>query len=504
MPFVPLPIEQWLPDTPDLDDKGITVARNCVPRSSSSYGPLPSLAASGVSALPERVIGAYMFFDAERNPHLFVGTNSTLQHLQAGDAAFTDVSLATYDAAITNPWFLTSYGEGIIATNGVDVPQLFTVGVDSTFTNLAANAPIGKYVCSVRDFVMFGNLTEDGVSYPQRLRWSAIGNPSNYPDIGSNDAAELQSDAQDLKASLGHIQGMAANLQSADIAIFMDQGVYSGSYVGSPAVFSFQIAQGATGCRVPLSIITSRGYAYYLGWDGFYAFDGVQPRAIGHDRVDKWFLTNPDDGADPAYIEFTQGAADPINKLVLWAYCGPNSNGIPNRLLIYHVELDRWSMARVDSEWLVRGLSLGYTLDQLDQFGSLDDLAYSLDSPIWSGGHPILTAFDTSHQLGYFAGPNMEAVIETMEQEPVPGHRVRVTNSRPLVDGDVSPFMAFATRNQQNEGTTYNGAVAVNIYGEVPTRLDARFVRAQITIPAESDWKHCMGAEIDIAGSHRR
>jgi hypothetical protein len=139
--------------------------------------------------------------------------------------------------------------------------------------------------------------------------------------------------------------------------VFLENGVYSVNYIGSPVIFEFGIIQGAVGCQYPRSIVVNQGYAYYYGTEGWYAFDGTTPTPIGAQKIDNWFLTDPVDGADPQYLDRIQGAADPLGTLILWLYCGPNSSGLPNRLLIYNWLLQRWSVARVKMNWLARGFT---------------------------------------------------------------------------------------------------------------------------------------------------
>ena len=50
----------------------------------------------------------------------------------------------------------------------------------------------------VRDFVMFGNLIDDSGVAPNKVRWPAINDPTDFPVIASPDAAAKQSDEQVL------------------------------------------------------------------------------------------------------------------------------------------------------------------------------------------------------------------------------------------------------------------------------------------------------------------
>jgi hypothetical protein len=152
---------------------------------------------------------------------------------------------------------MTSFGDRVIATNGADMMQTLFVG-DTNFVELSATAPVARYVAVVKDFLMVAD-TSDGFSgrVPYRVWWSALGDPTNWPVPGSVTAIQLQSDYQDLQQTdLGVITGLVSGLASAaDVAVFCERGIYVGSFEGPPAIFSFRVAQGASGSISPLSIV---------------------------------------------------------------------------------------------------------------------------------------------------------------------------------------------------------------------------------------------------------
>jgi hypothetical protein len=53
----------------------------------------------------------------------------------------------------------------------------------------------------------------------------------------------------------------------------------------------------------------------------------------------------------------------------------------------------------VQIEYVLRGATFGKTLEQLDAYGTIENLPYVLDSPVWAGNRSILAAFDTSAQI---------------------------------------------------------------------------------------------------------
>lgn len=445
--------------------------------------------------------------------HTSIPTNPVSVVGGSGTGATFNITTSTistenkpYTALPYDPWQMVGFGNSIVCTNANDPPQVLNIDTDSNFSDLNSNrAPFGKYVCVCRNFLVFANVFEpqNNTYYPQRVHWSAIGDASTWPDLGSQEATQLQSDAQDVRADLGHITGIASNLQAADMAILLDMGVYSVRYVGSPAIFDFQIAQGAVGCQLSQSVVVNRGFMYYYGLDGFYAFDGTTPDPIGAMKVDKWFLTDPIDGADPNYLYTMQATADPTGRLIMWSYRSRSSEGGNDRLLIYNYILKRWSMARIEVALLGRGLTTGYSLDQLDQFGTIEEITPSLDDPYWSGGKPYLLAFDADNQVMAFTGPNLAATLTTQEGQPTEGKRSRVTSIRPLIDGG-TPSVTVISRNRLEDNTVAANPVTINVWGTCPVRVDARYLRGQIDIPAASSWSHALGLELEFGASTSR
>jgi len=498
-----LPVGQWLPDLPDYMNPGVTNIINAQPLSPMSYGPVPSLQPVGITGVPsdQQVIGLYHFVDNLGAAHVFAGTTSSLYHLalETGNQFVDATNLnGPYHADLDAPWDFTAFAESVIAVQIGDQPQIMTIG-NIEFTPITT-APFAKYATVCRGFLVLGNIIElaDDTSYPYRIHWSALGNANNFPPIGSVEAIQAQSDINDFRSDLGAITGLASNLQTADMAIIMEDAIYVGYYVGTPAIFNFQIVQGAVGCRSPQSIVTHRGYSYFLGLDGYYQFDGTSPKPIGANKIDRFFFND----LDISFLDRVQGAADPTGKYIYWLYYGSNHNGVnPNKMLIYNWSLDMWGIANVQAQWIAKSISLGYTMEQLDQFCppglGLDGLPFSLDSPAWKGGAQGLYAFDANTMFAHLGGPVMQTTIETMETQPVLGNRCKITSSRPIIDGS-TPTIALGHRNRLEDPVIFNNPTPMNIHGECPQYASDRYFRARVTIPRNTLWSHFQGVEIDF------
>src|SRR5262249_20404284 len=153
------------------------------------------------------------------------------------------------------------------------------------------------------------------------------------------------------------------------------------------------------GCSVPGSVAALLDMVFFVHKSGFYMVQAGQTvTPIGRGKVDRTFWAEFDETN-----QFRCSAAiDPVRGLYVFAYPANGSNGTPNRLLIYNWRTARWSRAEVACELVYGGVSQqGYTLEQLDPFGSLETLAYSLDSSFWTGPVSLLLfGFDTSHRSG--------------------------------------------------------------------------------------------------------
>jgi hypothetical protein len=136
-----------------------------------------------------------------------------------------------------------------------------------------------------------------------------------------------------------------------------------------------------------------------------------------------------------------------------------------------------------------------YTLEQLDPFGNLETLPYSLDSSFWTGTLSLLLyAFDATHKSGSFSGSSLEAMVETGEFNPGNGTRSVVRSCRPLIDGG-SPMIKIGSRETQQGTATYGLEVGLTPAGMAPVYQSGRYFRVRARMPAGSTWWNMQGID---------
>jgi len=497
-----LPYGPWLPDQPDLGTATL-IAKNVIaatfnPRSGAvSYKQFRSFA-NTISALAQRVQGAIAVKAVGAGAYIYAGTASTLQELSPGATSFTDRSkVGGYNCAADHIWGRARFGNGVYFANIADPIQVATIGAGTAFEDLSADAPKARYLATVNNFLMAANTWDPDDGFMQnRLWWPAINNPASWPEIGSDAAAAVQSDRQDLPDG-GAISGIVGG--ETGVTVVCENKIIRGLF-GSSLIFDFIPAEENRGSRYSASIIGDGRNVFYIGDDGFFRFNSVQSEPIGTQKVDTWFLGD----LDKIHIPRVCAAIDPVNKLVMWAYPGTgHSLGNPSKLVIYNWAIDCWSYVDLPLgiEYLVAGLSLGYTLDGLDVLGfTVDNFPYSFDADILKGGEPLLLAFDTSHRMGAFTGSPMQATITTGEYQLSEGQRSLVTAVRPMVSNvGTSQTVTPITRNRQSASTTTGSASTENAAGVCPMMSEARYHRFQSDIVG--GFAHAQGVEPTFSGS---
>lgn len=132
--------------------------------------------------------------------------------------------------------------------------------------------------------------------------------------------------------------------------------------------------------------------------------------------------------------------------------------------------------------------------------GSLDALSFSLDS-ISNAAVAQLAMVSPTGKAGFFTGGNLEAILETDEQDSE-GNFVFLTGIMPMTDC-ATVMGSIGTRlSAQQVGAVYTGETPVNSRGECPIIVESQYLRARLRMPAGSTWSYARGiqASAQLAG----
>jgi hypothetical protein len=479
-----LPWGDYKPDVSDYEGSATRNVLNVVPRG-DGYGPFPSFSAY-TSALPATCRGAFYALKSDGSVITFAGTSTKLYQLNNSNFSWTDVSLGagTYAAlSASAQWQFAQFGNLVFATQANAVLQVFDLSSSSAFANCAGSPPQAAYISVVGRFLVLSGL----LSNPYRIQWSGLNATTTWTS-GTN-----SSDFQDFPDG-GIVRGVAGGEYGI---IFQDQAIRRMSFVpGSPIIFQIDRITQDKGLFAPYSVIRAGEKIFFYAGQGFHKIEpGGVPEQIGREKVDRTFLADLDKGN----LQLFMGAADPRSTKVYWAYRSANGVNPANydKIIGYDYLLERFFPVSMTGEYLVGISQTGLTLENLDTISSsLDALTLSLDSYA-TAVQPQIAQFNNTHVLGFFAGTNLEATLESAEQG-TDENRLTIRGFRPITDA-ATLYGSVSYRDNPSATATAGTEVLVNARtGRCDLMRDARYSRFKVRIPAATTWTFAAGVVPDI------
>jgi hypothetical protein len=465
---------EWMPDQPSVSG-ALTDAKNVVSQA-IGYGPFPSPVTFSTSNAAEDLTTLYAAKQPDGNTSLFAA-GSTKIYTVSGVGAITAVKTGMTTGTDDKVRF-TQFGKTVISTNNSQKLQAWTLGTSTSFADLAANAPIAKYITVVRDFVVVANTYESAAQQQYRVRWSAINNETDWTED-----VNTQSDYQDIPDG-----GQIVGIRGGEFGlVFLERAIHRMTYVGTPFIFQFDNISRGKGCMVAGSIAQYQGITFFLSDDGFYMCDGQNVTPIGAEKIDRYFIDN---ASDSDYGSMSS-AVDPIRKLVIWNFKTIYGN---RNVLIYNFKTQKWTYGDAGTDFLSEASTSSVTLEQLDDIStSIDALTTSLDSRLYVGGKYFLGGTLGTRVMTY-TGANQTGYITTGDLDI--GANSVVTLARPIIDNG-SATVAIASRTLLDQSVTFNSAVAASSENRVPLRSSGRYHRLKVT-PTGSNWDNAISVDVDV------
>ena len=463
---------EWMPDQTGLSGS-LTDAKNVVSQA-IGYGPFPT-PVSLSSAAAENLTSLYAAKAPDGNTALFTAGLSKI-YTVGGSGTLTQVNTGLTTGNNDRVRF-TQFGKSVIICNNADKLKSWVLGTSSTFAEVAATAPIAKYITVVRDFVVVANTLET-TQQQYRVRWSAINDETDWVEN-----VNTQSDYQDIPDG-----GQIVGIRGGEFGlVLLERSIHRMTYVGTPFIFQFDNISRGKGCMVAGSIAQYQGITFFLSDDGFYMCDGQQVVPIGAEKVDRFFLS---DASETDYKTMS-AAIDPVRKLVIWNY---RSVDATRKLMIYNFQTKKWTYGDAGTDYLGEASSGALTLEELDAIsGSIDALTTSLDSLLYIGGKYFLGG-TYGTRVYSFTGASLTGNIATGDIDV--GANSVVTLARPIVDNG-SGSLSIASRTLLNQSVTYGTSTAADSENRVSLRSAGRYHRLKLT-PTGAAWKTAVAVDVDV------
>ena len=463
---------EWMPDQSGISGS-LTDAKNVVSQA-IGYGPFPT-PVSFSSAAAENLTSLYAAKAPDSNTYFFAAGLSKI-YTVSGSGTLTQVNTGLTTGNNDRVRF-TQFGKSVIICNNSNKLKSWVLGTSTTFAEVAATAPIAKFITVVRDFVVCANTLET-TQQQYRVRWSAINDETDWVEN-----VNTQSDYQDIPDG-GQIMGIRGGEFGL---VLLERSIHRMTYVGTPFIFQFDNISRNKGCMVSGSVAQYQGITFFLSDDGFYMCDGQQVVPIGAEKVDRFFLSD----ASEAEYNSMSAAIDPVRKLVIWNY---KSVDATRKLMIYNFQTKKWTYGDANTDYLGEASSGASTLEELDSIsGSIDALTTSLDSLLYIGGKYFLGG-TYGTRVYSFTGANLTGSIATGDIDV--GANSVVTLARPIVDNG-SGSLSVASRTLLNQSVTYGTSTAADSENRVSLRSAGRYHRLKL-VPTGANWKTAVAVDVDV------
>lgn len=455
----------WVPDQ-SANSGGLNVCTNVIPRI-DGYGPVGAF--NSISdALPDAFKGGGSFIGSDGSSLMLVGTSSGLVSYDSG--AWTNLVTGL---SITGQWRFAQFGDYVVSVCGEVTRQTI---LSSGVTTAISGAPAGVCIAIVGDYVVIGQ---------------AVGDLLGIYTSGANDHTDwdytnpLSTSTYQPMLDGGEVMGLAGGEYGV---ILQRQRLVRLNRTGDAAApFSFDVISPNVGCASKGSVVQAGRDVFFLSERGFMRLsDGQQLTPIGGEKVDRFFQ----DRVAREDYDRVFSAVDPQKKLVFW--CVPGGF-----VLVYHFELDRWSLVDVPLDGVFTGFTSSLSLEAVSAlYPDLDAMPYSLDDSRFSGGAPRFYVVQAS-QVGTLTSDNLAAAFEYSFNQFTPGYVTRFRAIRPITDCVTGNAVTLDCRARMGDTPTPVDAGEIRDSGVMPVRASGRFTKPYWSIAAGSVWSFVQGLEFE-------
>ncbi|NDB58706.1 hypothetical protein EB001_09690, partial [bacterium] len=155
-------------------------------------------------------------------------------------------------------------------------------------------------------------------------------------------------------------------------------------------------------------------------------------------------------------------------------------------------KLGKWSAASTTSNYIASLATSGFTLEELNAFGTLDSLPASLDDRIWVGGKLLLGGIATN-KIVTFTGANSTASLIVGDMEE--GYNSVMTLVRSQVDNG-SCDVSVASRRLLDGSITFSTPVSTSSENRASVRSAGRYHRVKVT--PTGDWTTAVTIDVNL------
>lgn len=260
-----------------------------------------------------------------------------------------------YNAAADSTWYYTTLSNSIVMNTPLEDPQGLTPGVER-FADIPGwgvpntGAPDTKVdwkagrIRAFKNYLIALDMTEGGVAYPQRIRWSDISYVNGLPTNWYQDSESTDGGFNDLSDANGRILDGLPLRDS--FVVYTNQETYLMEYVGGINIFTFKKLFSTSGILAPECVAEFEQKHFVITKDDIFVHNGSSKEPVASGRV-KQYLIDEISSTNPLA---TKVFAYTPKKEIWITYVGPGQQSESNddlewtcnKCAIWNWEWDTW------------------------------------------------------------------------------------------------------------------------------------------------------------------
>jgi hypothetical protein len=301
----------------------------------------------GVNQLNGVVMAIDNYYKFNGDSYLLFITTTKVYSYNETDNTAVDITGGTLNGVITNPVFTENAQNYFIFTNGVDPVKYWTGS--GNIANLpgltdcvpwndgtAVTSVVAKTLLYFDEFLILGGTVENSLAFPQRLRWSTIGDVTKWKN--TNQATQdLQAGWADMTDGVDWIQ--ALETIGNYIVAYKERSIQVVTYVGGDEIFDKWPAIEGTGLLAPKAILDLGDEHIFVGPDNIYSFDTREVKVAGDDIAKQFFdILDP---SNTVLINCFWHEETPEGGFSFVSTSSPG--GFPDKAVVYNTDTKAWS-----------------------------------------------------------------------------------------------------------------------------------------------------------------
>jgi hypothetical protein len=378
-----VPITGFVPDADPTTPGILTACDGWVP-SPKGMRAAASAANAGYTAIPAACVGIYVSRYNDGTNAVYAGAATDIYQLSSGSWTSRKGSLTINTS--TN-WRFATGGNITYASNLANTIAKATTGDFAAI----AGAPKASLLATAYGFLICADYDLSG-AVPDGIYWSAQYNPDDWTTSVATRCGKLR-----LLDTPGKVTGLRT--LNDQVVAYKERSLYVGADTGSERLWLFRLVSADIGAVSQEAIVDVEYGHFFLGYNGFYVFDGNVPVRIDG-GINEWFFAN----LNRALIASVRGLYDRDRGLIYWFYPGSGST-VLNKWVVYHLPTKRWGAGSLTVEAVVEVLTPGKVWTEL-YAGTYDAMlaGSAWDSGVSDSSMPYPAVVNSAHTLCFLSG----------------------------------------------------------------------------------------------------